>query len=160
MSEKENGSQEEHAKWKAPEGGQEAGEKSEKSSIEVKFNPNRRPGIPRGAGRQGGDTEFHRMAKLWDDAKEVFDQTGKTDSEAAARYEEYSNWVDRSYGVVVEGMKAAEKAVKEAGLNARSKEGDVLYGQTRVAYEQTHREQPPSWASEKFHKEFKRKTAE
>ena len=73
MPEDENGSREEQAKWKAPEEAENKKDQEQDEENLVKFDPEKRPGIPRGARFKKGQTVFHEMAALWDEAKATHD---------------------------------------------------------------------------------------
>jgi hypothetical protein len=108
--------------------------------------------------RKGGKTFFHRRAALWTEAKnaiEAFeaasgltftaeerpDQFGDSWDEATRKiqkFEAFCDYMDQFYHMLSEAMRVADEAVKAAGLDNRSPEGEKLYNQTRKEYEEEH----------------------
>lgn len=111
-------------------------------SKRVKFNPNMRPRIPVGA-RSKGRTVFHVMASLWDKAKREHD--GDASAAGAIKlYEDYCVAVNNWYAMLSEALRAAEEAVKEAGLLPNSEEGIALNRRVYREYQAAHEVEFPS----------------
>lgn len=121
-------------------GGYNPEEEKAEISSRVAFNPERRPGIPRGAFAKG-ETAFHKRAKLWDAAKAEFD-AGNKDSLAIKKYEDYATWMENQYALLTESMDAASEAVSAAGLTQQTEEGRKLYDETRSKFLEEHKEDP------------------
>ena len=117
---------------KQPEEGKKEQVGFEEESEEIKFNPTRRPGIPRGARFRKGETVFHKRAKLWDAAKSEYDQG--VDHGAVEKYKNFEKWMNGQYGILADSFEVAKEAVKKAGLTVGTKEEKELFDKTRLEY--------------------------
>ncbi|OGE89868.1 MAG: hypothetical protein A2722_04560 [Candidatus Doudnabacteria bacterium RIFCSPHIGHO2_01_FULL_50_11] len=146
MPENEKIPKEESANWKAPGtthmGGSRMDNKEglsvEGSQVDVvKFDPEKRPGIPRGARFKRGETLFHKRVQLWDAAKAEHDNPSEKTG-AIERYEQYANQVNNQYRVLGDSIRAGLEALTAAGLTEQTKEGKELFQKTRSEYIQQH----------------------
>jgi len=114
---------------------------AEAEADKIKFNSEKRPGIPRGACFKG-QTVFHVRARLWDAAKVEYDCPGSNPG-AIEKYENYVNWMERYYGMLANAIDAGSNAVTSAVLKPSSEEGIALYRKVEREYIKKHYEKPP-----------------
>ena len=157
MTERHEGRENPEASWQAsPES--EAKSNQAEASDPHKFNPDKRPGIPKAA-RFGkhGETSFHELAQLWDAAKAEFNNPG-SNPEAIQQYETFSRAMIEQYQVLTDSMTAGREAIEAAGLTLRTPEGQQLYEETERKYEAEHRVPEPEFMKQR--REAKKKKAE
>lgn len=143
MSEQESNSREKYANLGSSETSQKEGSGMDdkiESSV-IKFDPKERPGIPRGA-RFKGNTVFHELQRLWDDAKLEHDKPDQRTG-AIGRYERYANWANDQYKVLGDSIKVGLDALHAAGLTEATEEGRVLFQKTRSEYIKQHSQELP-----------------
>jgi hypothetical protein len=106
----------------------------------MKFDARKAPFIPRiarGRFSRGGKTVLHTRFNLWQQAKDEQDPVKK--AEAIKRFEEYGEVLFKWGEARNAAMDAGEKAVKDAGLEQDSKEGEELYRKAHDEYWDAHR---------------------